>query len=82
MAFTDSTFVTVSSGTFPQLHIYSTADAIGTVVGSGYFSSITEKLKKGDIIHASTSTGGTIAVDTLTVASATGAATVTTTNGT
>jgi hypothetical protein len=81
MAFTRSTLSKVTGGA-RQIHWYSSADAIGTVIGSGYFNDATNDLKQFDIILAVTSTGGTAAVDVLVVTSATGAATVTTTNGT
>ncbi len=69
-------------GAQPGLWLYTTADAIATVVASGYFNDVTTSLKANDVIIAVTSVGGTIAVDVLVVSSATGAATVTTTNGT
>ena len=81
MAFTRSTLSKVTGGA-RQIHWYSSADAIATVIGSGYFNDATNDLKQFDIILAVTSTGGTAAVDVLFVTSATGAATVTTTNGT
>jgi len=81
MAFTRSTLSKVTGGA-RQIHWYSSADAIATVAGSGYFNDATNDLKQFDIILAVTSTGGTPAVDVLVVTSATGAATVTTTNGT
>ena len=81
MAFTRSTLSKITGGA-RQIHWYSSADAIATVIGSGYFNDATNDLKQFDIILAVTSTGGTAAVDVLVVTSATGAATVTTTNGT
>lgn len=81
MAFTRSTLSKVTGGA-RQIHWYSSADAIATVIGSGYFNDATNDLKQFDIILAVTSTGGAAAVDVLVVTSATGAATVTTTNGT
>jgi len=81
MAFTRSTLSKVTGGA-RQIHWYSSADAIATVIGSGYFNDATNDLKQFDIILAVTSTGGTAAVDVLVVTSATGSATVTTTNGT
>ena len=51
-------------------------------VASGYFNSATNELKQNDVIIAVGSTGGTRTVDMLVVSSATGAATVTTINGT
>lgn len=70
------------AGGAKQIFYYVSADAIGTVVASGYFNDATANLRQYDIIIAVTSTGGTQAVDVLVVTSATGAATVTTTNGT
>lgn len=70
------------AGGAKQIHYYATADAIATVIASGYFNSATDNLRQFDVILAVTSTGGTPAVDVLVVTSATGATTVTTTNGT
>ena len=81
MALDATKFNTIHAGA-KQIHHYDSADAIATVVASGYFSAITNRLKQFDVIIAVTSTGGTAAVDVLVVTSATGAATVTTTNGT
>lgn len=81
MAFARSGFTKVAGGA-RQVHHYSTADAIATVVASGYFNSATDDLRQNDIILCVSSVGGTVAVDVLVVTSATGAATVTTTNGT
>lgn len=63
-------------GADPGMWIYKTADAIATVVASGYFNGATNELKQGDVIHAVT--GGNAALRVLLVTSATGAATVTT----
>ena len=80
MAFTPATFNTVFAGV-AQVHLYvSATDAIATVVGSGYFNTITNRLKNGDIIIVSDTNVPTI--DVFAVTSATGAATVTTLNGT
>ena len=81
MAFSRSTLSKVTGGA-RQIHWYSSADAVATIAGSGYFNDATNDLKQFDIILAVTSTGGVVAVDVLVVTSATGAATVTTTNGT
>lgn len=70
------------AGGAKQIHYYATTDAIGTVIASGYFNSATDNLRQFDIINVVSSTGGVVAVDVLVVTSATGAATVTTTNGT
>lgn len=81
MAFTRSTLSKVTGGA-RQVHWYSSADAVATIAGSGYFNDATNDLKQFDIILAVGSTGSTPTVDVLVVSSATGAATVTTVNGT
>jgi len=81
MALSASTLYKIG-GAQPGLFIYTSADAIATVIASGYFNAVTDTLKQTDVILAVTSTGGTIAVDALAVTSATGATTVTTVNGT
>jgi hypothetical protein len=81
MAFTRSTFTKLAGGA-RQVHYYTSADAIATVIASGYFNSVTNDMKTHDIILAVTSNTGTHAVDMLVVTSATDAATVTVTNGT
>ncbi len=67
------------AGTNPGLHIYKTADAIATVTASGYFNAVTDNLRQWDVIIVVSETGGTPKVDVITVTSADGAATVTTT---
>lgn len=79
MAFTPGTFYTMAAGA-AQVHLYVTTDPILTVVGSGYFNTITNRLKNGDVIIVSDTNVPTI--DVIAVTSATGAATVTTLNGT
>jgi DNA-binding MurR/RpiR family transcriptional regulator len=69
-------------GGVKSLYMYESADAVGTIAGSGYFNSATNSLKQDDVIIAVGATGGTRTVDVLVVTSASGAATVTTTNGT
>tara|TARA_R100000353_G_scaffold73474_1_gene56157 strand:+ start:329 stop:574 length:246 start_codon:yes stop_codon:yes gene_type:complete len=81
MAYTASTLFKVG-GANPGLWIYKSADAVGTVAGSGYFNSATNELKEHDVIIVVGATGGSETVDLLVVTSATEAATVTTTNGT
>ena len=61
-----------------SIFFYIDGDAIGTIVGSGYFNSAYANLKQGDIIIVTSGIGGTIAADVLSVTSATGATTVTT----
>ena len=81
MAYSASNLKKIAGGA-TGIFYYDSVDAIGTIVGSGYFNSATNELKQNDIIIAVGSTGGTRTVDILVVSSATGAATVTTINGT
>tara|TARA_B000000532_G_scaffold226478_1_gene204788 strand:- start:4 stop:249 length:246 start_codon:yes stop_codon:yes gene_type:complete len=81
MAYSASNLRKVAGGAM-SVFLYDSADAIGTIAGSGYFNSATNELKQNDVIIAVGSTGGSRSVDLLVVTSATGAATVTTTNGT
>lgn len=78
MPFTPATLIKLA-GAEPALHIYSNADAIATIVASGYFNTVTDNLKQNDVILCVGSTGGTRTIDVICVTSATGAATVTTT---
>lgn len=78
MALTAATLYKVA-GASPGLHIYTSADAIGTVTGSGYFNAVTNNLKQHDVILVVSGVGETVNVDVVAVTSATGAATVTTT---
>ena len=82
MALTSTSLKLVAGGGTGNIFHYETADAPGTVAGSGYFNDVTSSLKQFDIIIAVGATGGTATVDVLVVTSATGASTVTTTNGT
>lgn len=82
MALTSTALKLVAGGGTGNIFHYETADAPGTVAGSGYFNDVTNSLKQFDIILVAGTTGGTVTVDMLVVTSATGAATVTTTNGT
>lgn len=69
MAFSSTGFVTVAAakaGNAPSIYAYKTADAIADVNTSGYFNSLAQTLKVGDLIYCVTSTGST-AVATLTV---------------
>ena len=77
MALTASALQKVA-GADQQLWLYNSADAIGTVTGSGYFNDVTNNLKQNDIILVVGSTGGTRTIDVVVVTSATGASTVTT----
>jgi hypothetical protein len=65
-----------------NVFIYKSTDAIGTIVGSGYFNNSTADLKQFDIILCVGATGGTATVDVAVITSATAATTVTATNGT
>lgn len=78
MALDATKFVTLHAGA-QQLHKYNTTDAIATVIASGYFNSITNRLKQWDVVLVTGATGGTPTVDVVTITSATGAATVTST---
>jgi hypothetical protein len=81
MALVASDLVKVA-GAARQIWHYASADAVGTIAGSGYFNDVSTNLRQNDIILVVGSTGGSATVDALVVTSATGAATVTTTNGT
>lgn len=81
MAYSASNLRKIAGGAM-SVFLYDSADAIGTIAGSGYFNSATNELKQNDVIIAVGSTGGTRTVDLLVVSSATGAATVTVINGT
>jgi len=78
-AFSAANMNRVQVGTV-TLWVYKTADAIATIVASGYFNGVSDLLNNGDVIIASDTNVPTI--DMLTVTSADGAATVTTLNGT
>lgn len=73
----DATKLYTIAGGVAQLHIYHAgADTAATVTGSGYFNSVTNRLKQGDVILV---VGNSFAsIDSAIVTSATGAATVTT----
>jgi|TARA_R100000084_G_C4548548_1_gene98985 1-aminocyclopropane-1-carboxylate deaminase/D-cysteine desulfhydrase-like pyridoxal-dependent ACC family enzyme len=66
-------------GASPAIWYYKSADAIGAITTSGYFNDVTTNLKQFDIILVVSATGGTAAVDVITVSSTTGNTTVTTT---
>tara|TARA_R100001082_G_scaffold21728_1_gene10434 strand:- start:1239 stop:1484 length:246 start_codon:yes stop_codon:yes gene_type:complete len=78
----DATNLFKVGGANPGLWIYKSTDAIGTIVASGYFNDVTNELKEHDVIIVVGATGGSETVDVVCVTSATGAATVTTHNGT
>ena len=69
-------------GGVKSLYMYESTDAIGTIVGSGYFNDATNILNQDDCIIAVGATGGKRTVALVVVTSASRAATVTTTNGT
>jgi hypothetical protein len=75
----DATKLSKIGGGLQQLFLYNSADAIATVIGSGYFNSVTNQLKQNDVILVVGATGGTRTMDSICVTSATDAATVTTT---
>ena len=81
MAYTSSNLKKIAGGS-NSVFLYDSADAIGTIIGSGYFNTATAELKQNDVIIAVGSTGGTRTVDMIVVSSATGATTVTTINRT
>ena len=81
MALTAANLNKVAGGA-RQVWIYESADTAVTIAGSGYFNAVTDNLRQFDIILCVGGVGTTVTVDVLFVTSATGAATVTTTNGT
>ena len=54
-----TTYGAAKPGDAPGLYGYSTADTIATVNTSGYFDSISDTLRVGDVILVRSSTGGT-----------------------
>lgn len=64
MAFDINSFKTVSQSgqETPDIFIYSSADAIGTIDGVGYFNELSADVKVNDIIFVISSTGGTPAI--------------------
>jgi hypothetical protein len=67
MAFSSTGFVTVAAakaGNAPSIYAYKTTDAIADVNTEGYFNTLAQTLKVGDLIYCVTSTG-TTAVATL-----------------
>lgn len=79
MSFTAASFFLISNQD-PQIFKYSTNDLLNAVSASGYFNDVTAKLHKGDLIIVAGDLDGTPFTTQLTVSSATGAATVTTTD--
>lgn len=63
MAFSRAGFYQVGpGGNSPRLWMYSTTDAIATVIAADYFLEAINELQVNDVIIAVTSTGGTPAV--------------------
>ena len=57
-------------GTAPAVYSYSTADALGTVAGAGYFNDLRDDLEVHDMIIVASSTGGTVAYSLVFVSAA------------
>ena len=84
MAFSATGFVTVGaakSGNAPSIYAYSTPDPIADVNTTGYFNTLANTLKVGDLIYCVTSTGSS-AVATLTVVRSNASGVVDVDNGT
>ena len=79
---TDNPLRKIAEGGINSVWRYVDGDAVGTIAGSGYFNSDYQNLRENDVILCVGAAGGTETVDVLVVTSATGATTVTTTNGT
>ena len=79
---TDNPLRKIAEGGINSVWLYVDGDAVGTIIGSGYFNSDYQNLRENDVILCVGAAGGTETVDVLVVSSATGATTVTTTNGT
>ena len=79
---TDNPLRKIAEGGINSVWLYVDGDAVGTIAGAGYFNSDYQNLRENDVILCVGAAGGTETVDVLVVTSATGATTVTTTNGT
>ena len=79
---TDNPLRKIAEGGINSVWLYVDGDAVGTIAGSGYFNSDYQNLRENDVILCVGAAVGTETVDLLVVTSATGATTVTTTNGT
>ena len=79
---TDNPLRKIAEGGIHSVWLYVDGDAVGSIDGSGYFNSDYQNLRENDVILCVGAAGGTETVDVLVVTSATGATTVTTTNGT
>ena len=82
MALTAANLKLVAGGGTGNVWHYTTADAPGTVAGSGYFNDVTANLNQYDMRLVAGTTGRTGTFVLLGVTSGSGAAPVTTTNGT
>ena len=60
MALTAANLKLVAGGGTGNVWHYTTADAPGTVAGSGYFNDVTANLKQYDMILVAGTTGGTV----------------------
>ena len=67
MAFSQATLKMIATGGDQMLFMYNAADAIGTIVGSGYFNSATNQLKQNDLLLVVGATGGTRNADLIVV---------------
>lgn len=78
MALTASALIRISNAGANAIFQYSSNDTVAVIVASGYFNSVTEQLKQGDVILISGDLDGIPDAAIAIVSSATGAATVTT----
>jgi hypothetical protein len=63
MAYSSTGFSTVAAskaGNSPAVYAYKTADSLADVNTTGYFNTLADVLKVGDLIYCVTSTGTTI----------------------
>ena len=75
-AFSATNMNRVHAGTV-SLFLYKSADALATIVASGYFNTYTNFLRQGDQILISAVIGGSVVRDSAVVSSVDNAATVT-----
>ena len=57
MAFTQANLKKIAGGGDQNVFLYNSADAVGTIAGSGYFNNATNQLHQNDIIITVGSTG-------------------------
>ena len=69
MAFAASGLTRIGGASNADLWFYTTTDAIATVNTAGYFNSLANTLRVGDVILVRSSTGGTQALSWVYVAS-------------